>query len=126
MKKLLYTILIGLVLAACASDNVEPPALLKDLVKPKYKLTELWSRSISSSDVVLRVNMTLAAGDKDVYTAAYNGKVYAFSLKSGSTDWSVATGLTLGAGPALGNGILVVAGVDGTVLALNPADGTTL
>jgi outer membrane protein assembly factor BamB len=126
MKKLLYTILTGLILAACASDNVEPPALLKDLVKPRYKLEELWSRSISASDVLLRVNMQLAADGKDVYTAANNGKVYAFSLKSGGTDWSVATDLTLGAGPALGNGLLVVAGVDGSILALNPADGSTL
>lgn len=126
MKKLIYSVLAMLLLAACASDNVEPPALLQDLVKPKYKLQELWSRSISSSDVVLRVNMTVASDGKDAFTAANNGKVYAFSMKSGGTDWSVATGLSLGAGPALGNGILVVAGVDGTVLALNPADGTTL
>lgn len=126
MKKLTYSVLAAVLLAACASDNVEPPAVLPDLVKPKYKLDELWSRSISASDAVLRVNMALASDGKDVFAAANNGKVYAFSLKSGGTDWSTATGLNLGAGPSLGNGILVVAGVDGSVMALNPADGTTL
>ncbi|HEX2667369.1 MAG TPA: outer membrane protein assembly factor BamB [Gammaproteobacteria bacterium] len=126
MKKLLYGAVTALVLAACASDNVEPPALLKDVVKPEYKIQEAWTRSISSSDVVLGINLTIAHDDKDVYVAANSGKVYAFSLKSGGTDWSVQTGLTLNAGPVLGAGMLVVAGSGGTVLALNPADGTTL
>lgn len=126
MKKLLYSLTAALVLAACASDNVEPPALLKDVIKPQYKIRELWSRSISASDAVLRVNMRIAHDDHDVYVAANSGKVYAFELKSGGTDWSVKTGLTLNAGPALGSGMLVVAGSGGTILALKPSDGTTL
>ena len=126
MKKLLYSVAVAIVLAACASDNVEPPAVLKAIAKPQYKVNELWSRSIEGADAVLRVNMRIAHDDHDVYVAGNAGKVYAFSLKSGGTDWSVKTKLTLNAGPALGSGMLVVAGSGGTVLALNPQDGKTL
>ena len=126
MKKLLYCLTVAMLLAACASDNVEPPAALKDIAKPEYKLDELWSRSIESSDAVLRVNMRIAHDDHDVYVAGNAGKVYAFSLKSGGTDWSVKTRLTLNAGPVLGDGMLVVAGSGGTILALKPQDGSTL
>ena len=126
MKKLIYSVIVALVLAACASDNVEPPALLKDIAKPQYRVDELWSRWISSSDAVLRVNLRIAHDDTDAFIAANSGKVYCFGLKSGVTEWDVKTGLTISAGPALGPGMLVVAGQDGTVLALNPADGKTL
>src|ERR1700761_2716553 len=110
MKKLIYSVIVALVLAACASDNVEPPALLKDIAKPQYRVDELWSRWISSSDAVLRVNLRIAHDDQDAYIAANSGKVYSFGLKSGVTEWSVKTGLTISAGPSLGPGMLVVAG----------------
>ena len=126
MKKLIYSALIALLLAACASDNVEPPALLKDVVKPQYKLDEVWSRWVSSSDAVLRVNLRIVHNDKDAFIATHSGKVYAFELKSGGTDWDVKTGLSISAGPALNDSMLVVAGEDGTVLALDPANGKTL
>jgi len=116
-----------MLLAACASDNVEPPAVLKDIAKPQYKIEQVWSRwFFSSSDAVTRVNLRIAHDDKDAYIATNSGKVYAFELKSGGTDWSVKTGLTISAGPSLGGNLLAVAGQDGTVLALNPTDGTTL
>ena len=96
MKKLLTGVCTALLLAACASDNVEPPAVLKDIVKPQYKITQLWSRWISSSSALLRVNLRIAHDDKDLYIATNSGKVFAFELKSGGTDWSVKTGLTYG------------------------------
>lgn len=126
MKKLIYSVIVALVLAACASDNVEPPALLKDIAKPQYRVDELWSRWISASEAVLRVNLRIAHDDTDAYIATNSGKVYSFGIKSGVTEWSVKTGLTISAGPSLGPSMLVVAGQDGTVLAMNPADGTTL
>ena len=126
MRKLLCSVLAALILAACASDNVEPPAVLKDVVNPQYKLDELWSRWISSSDAKLRVNLRVVHNDQDAFIATHSGKVYAFGLKSGGTDWDVNTGLAINAGPGLGEGMLVVAGEDGTVLALDPAGGKTL
>jgi outer membrane protein assembly factor BamB len=126
MKKLIYSVLVALVLAACASDNVEPPALLKDIIKPQYKIDELWSRWISASDAKMLVNLRIVHDDHDLYIATNSGKVYAFEIKSGGTDWSAKTKLDIGAGPALGNGILVVASTSGTVMALDSKDGKTL
>lgn len=126
MKKLLYSAAVALVLAACASDNVEPPALLKDVLKPQYRIDQLWSRWIDSSDAKLRVNLRIVHDDHDLYIATNSGMVYAFELKSGGTDWKAKTKLTLNAGPALNNGMLVVASSGGTILALNAKDGTTL
>lgn len=126
MKKLLSSLVVALILAACASDNVEPPALLKDVVKPQYRIDELWSRWIDSSDAKLQVNLRIAHDDNDLYIATNSGKVYAFELKSGGTDWSAKTKLTLDAGPGLGNGMLVVASREGTVVALDTKTGKTL
>lgn len=126
MRKLLATLIVGMLLAACASDNVEPPALLTPILKPKYDINEMWTRYISSSDAVLRVNLAEATDGTEIYIATYNGSVYAFSLKSGHTDWRVKTGLTLSAGPALKDGMVVVASTGGTILSLDPKTGATL
>lgn len=126
MRKLLATLLAGMLLAACASDNVEPPALLTPIVNPKYDISEMWTRDISSSEAVLRVNLAEVTDGNDVYIATYNGSVYAFSLKSGYTDWRVKTGLTLSAGPTLKDGMVVVATTGGTILSLDPKTGATL
>ena len=126
MKKLLYSVVAVLLLAACASDNVEPPAVLKDIKKPQYRIDELWSRWIDASDATLRVNLRIVHDDHDLYVATNSGMVYAFLLKSGGTDWKAKTKLTLDAGPALGNGMLVVAGSGGTIVALDAKTGKTL
>ncbi|HLW75287.1 MAG TPA: outer membrane protein assembly factor BamB [Gammaproteobacteria bacterium] len=126
MKKLLGSLTIALLVAACASDNVEPPALLTPILKPRYDISEMWLRYISSSDAVLRMNLAEAADDHDVYIATYNGSIYAFSLKSGYTDWHVKMGLTLSAGPTVKDGMLVVASAGGTILSLDPKSGATL
>jgi len=126
MKKLLASLALGLLAAACANDNVEPPALLTPILKPAYKVSEVWSRSISSSDAVLRIKLTEATDGRDVFIATNNGSVYGFSLKSGSTDWHVKTLFPLSAGPESKDGVVVVAGTGGTVLALDPATGKTL
>ena len=126
MKKLLYSVVVALVLAACASDNVEPPALLKDIVKPQYRIDEMWSRWIDASDAKLGVNLRVVHDDQDLYIATNSGVVYAFGLKSGVTDWKAKTKLTLDAGPGLGNGMLAVASSGGTVVALDSKTGKTL
>ena len=126
MRKVLGSLLVALLLAACASDNVEPPALLTPILKPKYKIEEMWKRYIPSSEAVLRVDLAEVTDGTDVYIATYNGSVYAFSLKSGYTDWHVKTGLALSAGPTIKDGMVVVASTGGAILSLDPKTGGTL
>ncbi|HEV7164253.1 MAG TPA: outer membrane protein assembly factor BamB [Gammaproteobacteria bacterium] len=127
MKKLLISALVASLLAACASDNVEPPAKLTDISKPQLEVTELWDRGITGNNVVQRVNLAPASDGTNVYVASYTGSVYALSLKDGSIVWRIKMlRVKLDAGPAVKDGIVVVASSGGLVVALDPATGKTL
>ena len=127
MKKLLFSVLAAALLAACASDNVEPPAKLTDISKPQLDVSELWDRNISGNNVVRRVNLAPASDGTNVYVASNAGSVYALSLKDGSIVWRTKMlGVILDAGPAVKDGIVVVVSSGGLVVALEPATGKTL
>lgn len=126
MKKLLLIGLVAAFLAACASDNVEPPAKLTDIAKPALKIHDLWSRSIAGNDAVMRLNLTPASDGSNVYAATHAGSIYALSLADGSIRWQTKTRLPLSAGPAVGQGIVVTASSGGEVVALDPGTGKIL
>ena len=124
MRKLLLSILTASLLAACAKDNVEPPAPLTDISKPQLVVDELWTSSISGNNVAQRVNLAPASDGTNVYVASNTGSVYALSLKDGSTVWRTKMlHVMLDAGPAVKDGIVVVASGGGLVVALDPATG---
>jgi outer membrane protein assembly factor BamB len=83
-------------------------------------------------DATAQLHITAATDGTNVYTLTSSGTftsggvVYALSLKSGGTNWSVKTDLALTAGPTVNDGLVVVAAADGTVLALKSADGSIL
>lgn len=127
MRKLLLCILTASLLAACAKDNVEPPAPLADITRPQLKVDELWSSGISGNNVAQRVNLAPASDGTNVYVASNTGSVYALSLKDGSTVWRTKMlHVMLDAGPAVKDGIVVVASSGGLVVALDPATGKIL
>lgn len=126
MKKLLLCCLAALLLAACASDNVEPPAKLTDILKPALKIQELWTRSISGNNAVMRLDLAPASDGTSVYAATNAGSIYALSLADGSILWRTKTRLPLSAGPAVGAGMVVTASSNGVVLALDPTTGKIL
>lgn len=123
MKKLLTAAAAALILAACASDNVEPPAPLQPLLKPKLVAHETWSRSISGYDKVRGINLAPTSDGNQVFVCTDSGVVYAFSINSGGTNWKTKTGLDLGAGVAYGDGLVVVAATSGTVAAIDSKSG---
>lgn len=124
MRKLLLSLLTVSLLAACAKDNVEPPAPLTDISKPQLQVNELWTSNISGNNVVQRVNLAPASDGTNVYVASNSGSVYALSLKDGSTVWRTKMlHVMLDAGPAVKDGIVVVASSGGLVVALDPATG---
>lgn len=127
MKKVLISALLAALLAACASDNVEPPAKLTDITKPQLEVNELWYRGITGNNVVQRVNLAPSSDGTNVYVASNTGSVYALSLKDGSIVWRIKMlRLKLDAGPAVNNGIVVVASSGGLIIALDPATGKTM
>ncbi|HEV2321451.1 MAG TPA: outer membrane protein assembly factor BamB, partial [Gammaproteobacteria bacterium] len=126
MKKLLLCCLAAALLAACASDNVEPPAKLTNILNPTLKVQELWTRSISGNNAVMRLNLVPASDGTRVYAATNAGSIYALSLADGSILWRTKTRLPLSAGPAVGAGLVVTASSSGVVVALDPTSGKIL
>jgi outer membrane protein assembly factor BamB len=125
MKRLI-TLCLGLLVAACASDNVEPPAPLAPITNPQIKVEELWNHSIAATDDKLQLHLMLASDGKNVYTMTNSGDIYAYALDGGDKIWKVSRDSSLSAGPTVGEGMLAVGAVDGTVIALNAADGKEL
>jgi outer membrane protein assembly factor BamB len=119
-------------LVACANDNVEPPAPLAPIEKPQLTATQIWSRDFPATAATDQLHMDAVSDGTNIYiltsrgTFTAGGLVYALSIKSGGTNWSVKTDLPLTAGPTVKDGLVVVAAADGTVLGLKPDDGTIL
>ena len=126
MKRLLTATAVALLLAACASDNVEPPAPLQPLPRPQLVAHEVWSRSISGYDAVKGLNIAPSSDGDQVYVCTDDGVVYAFGLKSGNTRWKTKTDVDVGAGVASGDGLAVVAATSGTVVAMDAKSGDIL
>jgi len=125
VKQLIALTSLALLLAACASSNVEPPAPLVKFT-PKVKVEKVWSASVGSADAILRLGIVAASDGTNVYTAAHDGDVYAFALQDGRRRWTVSTKLSISAGPGVGQGMVVVGSSDGTLLALNAVNGKQL
>lgn len=127
MKKtiLILMCISALLLAACQSNNVMPPAPLAKFT-PTVNVTEVWSRSIGGADAVLHLGIVPASDGTNVYAASNNGDVYAFRLKDGVRLWKVSTDFRFNAGPSVGNGMVVVAARNGMILALDAATGKKL
>ena len=127
MRKLLLSALTAAFLAACASDNVEPPAPLTSILSPQLKVQELWDRGITGNNVTQRVNLAPASDGTNVYVASNTGSVYALSLKDGSIVWRTKMLRTaIDAGPAVKDGLVVVVSSGGEVVAMQPSDGKIL
>lgn len=125
MRKIPLVVLLVLLVAACASNNVEPPAPLTKFT-PQLKVQRVWDRSIGAADAIMHYGIVPASDGSNVYVAAHDGDVYAFGLQDGRKLWKVNTRLPLSAGPGVGSGMVVVGGRDGSVLALNAASGAQL
>ncbi len=125
MNKFIAFATAALLLAACASSNIEPPAPLVKFT-PKLEVERVWSTSVGSADAILRLAIAPANNGTNVYAAAHSGLVYAFALQDGHRLWRVNTKLPISAGPGVGQGIVVVGASDGTLAALSAINGKQL
>ena len=101
-------------------DN--PPA---DLVKfkPTIKVKKVWSAGLGDDSRHLRLALDIATDGTNVYAAAHDGRVTAFEATKGKRLWKKKTKLPLSAGPAYGEGLIVLGSNNGDVVALNADDG---
>jgi outer membrane protein assembly factor BamB len=104
-------------------EEEDPPA---DLVKfkPSIKIKKVWSAGIGGDSAHLRLALDVATDGSNVYAAAHNGRVAAFEAFKGRNLWRRKTKLPLSAGPAYGEGVIVLGSNNGDVIALNANDGS--
>jgi outer membrane protein assembly factor BamB len=104
----------------------EEDDLPAELVKfePTIEIRKAWSAGLGDEAEHLRLALGVATDGTNVYAAAHDGKVAAFEAKQGKRLWKKKTKLPLSAGPAYGEGLIVLGSNNGDVIALSAADGT--
>lgn len=124
----LFVVVLALALVSGCSwfggdEEEDPPA---ELVKFKatLKIRKVWSGSIGDGSEHLRLALNVATDGTHVYAATHDGRVAAFEAVKGKRKWLRKTKLELSAGPAVGEGVVVLGSSGGDVIALDVNDGT--
>lgn len=103
-------------------DNVDPPTALEE-ISPGLAVQALWQRDLGKGERRLWARRAPAVLGGRAYATDHEGRVVALDLTSGAELWSVDSGLRLGGSVGLGEGYLLVGGLDGDVLALDVFNG---
>ena len=130
MVRRLLLLAPALLLGACVMSNLEEPAELVDF-EQQAEFDEAWSASLSGSDEDLLLALRPVSDGKRVYAADQAGQVIAVDLETGRKAWRFdsddsffGAGLPFSAGPAVGNGYVAVASLNGDIVVLNAEDGS--
>ncbi len=115
------TTLSGCGLFGGDKDDNPPAELVK--FKPSIKVSKVWSGGIGDDSKHLRLALNVATDGSNVFAAAHDGKIAAFEATKGKRLWRKKTRLPLSAGPAYGEGLIVVGSNNGDVVALEAASG---
>lgn len=106
-------------------DEIDPPAELVKF-KPTLRIKKAWSTGVGDSAEHLRLALGVASDGTNVFAAAHDGKVAAYSAEKGKRQWLKKTKLPLSAGPAVGHDVVALGSSNGDVIALDAADGREL
>lgn len=119
-------LLAGVVLlAGCSGKDIDPDELPAELVdfEPAFRVGKVWSANIGDGTERLRLALRPATDGTNIYAAAHDGRVSAFSADRGKRLWSVKTELPLSAGPSSDGDIVVAGSNNGELIALDAATG---
>lgn len=133
LRVMVAATLAAAVLSGCSSvknlfggrnkDKTGEPAKLVDFTA-SANVNKLWSVSVGKGEDRLGVGQQPAVVDGNVYAAAVDGGVSAYALSSGAQLWHYESKQSrLSGGPGAGDGLVVVGGLEGEVVALDAATG---
>ncbi len=118
---------LAVVLGGCGlfgdKDDEDKPAELVDFDET-LDVRRLWSAKVGKGSEFLRLALMPAGDGSRVYAASRNGVVTAYDPDDGDREWRRELDVALSAGPAVGEGLVVVGGADGDVVALAADDGS--
>jgi len=116
-------ILIGLI--GCSSDkDIIPPAKLVDF-KSNIKLKKIWSKSVGSGQGKLWNNLQITTDGKYIFSASFNGKVYALDKTTGKKIWQTKLKhKNITGGTGYGANLVILGTLKGDVIALDANSGT--
>ena len=123
------TLLPMLTLVGCGmfggDEEINAPAELVKF-KPTLRIKKAWSKSVGDGAEHLRLALGVSSDGTNVFAAAHDGRVAAFSANKGKRQWLKKTKLPLSGGPAVGQDIVVLGSSNGDVIALDALDGHEL
>lgn len=105
-------------------DNTPQPSELKP-VKARVAMTEKWSAPVGNTkknDDFLKLRPVIAGNV--VYSADHNGYVQAINKATGAQLWTKKLPYAPVSGPTVGEGDLILAADDSSIIALNQGDGS--
>ena len=120
-------IVATLLLSSCGifSDKEDEELEPKELVKlqNKLKIKKLWTAKVGGDSEFLLVGLRPVGDGNRIYAAGAGGNVIAVDPQSGKQHWKTELDVELSAGPAVGDGTVVVGSKDGIVIALDANSG---
>jgi outer membrane protein assembly factor BamB len=128
LPELAAWLLLVLLLGACSGKDIDPDELPAELVKFKasMKIRKAWSSGIGDGTEFLRLGLRPSTDGANIYAAAHDGRVVAYSLDRGRKQWKAKTDLPLAAGPGTDGKRVVAGSSNGEVIALDAATGDVL
>ena len=110
-------------------DKLTEPAPLVEFT-PTVTISKLWSVEVGKGEGRIGIRQGPSIADGRVYAAAVGGGVRAFDLQTGEAQWHFdpkpekdQPKLQFSGGPGAGEGLVVVRGLDGEVIALDAGNG---
>src|SRR3990167_1055467 len=118
-----------LLITACngffEKDNTPQPAPLV-AITPEIKPARLWSTKAGTGIGDDYLKMGFSINYNSIYTSSSNGLVTSIDKTQGSQNWQMYTGFPITTAPGVGDGIVVVGGRRGEILALQQNTGKVI
>lgn len=107
------------------TSNAQPPEPLTDLT-PSVRITTVWDRNIGAGAGRRYLRLVPVVQGSRVFAAEHKGRVSAHDVSNGEQLWQADTDISIGGGPGVGEGLVLVGGIDGLVVALNAETGAPM